>query len=250
MYTIKIFFLLFGIGTLTGFINVMAGGGSSLTLPVLIFLGLESAVANGTNRVAIFLQNLSALLSFRQEHMKEFKTSMKLAAFALPGAITGAIIAVRIDNYLFQKILGFVILGVMLTIIVPRKNNWHSNNQQSPMHAWLIYPAIFVIGFYGGFMQVGTGFLMMAALSYILHMDLVRVNLHKVTIIGIYTVPALLIFIVSGDVNWFFGLSLAAGNAFGAWWSAKISIKKGEKVIRFVLVIAMIIMSLKLLQIF
>jgi uncharacterized membrane protein YfcA len=106
------------------------------------------------------------------------------------------------------------------------------------------------IGFYGGFIQVGVGFIIMAALNYLLKFDLVHVNMHKVFIVLVYTVPALLIFILTGSVNWLFGISLAAGNAIGGWWAAKASVKKGDKLIKVVLIIAILIMSFKLLNIF
>jgi uncharacterized membrane protein YfcA len=104
------------------------------------------------------------------------------------------------------------------------------------------------IGFYGGFMQVGVGFAFMVSLFHLLRLDLVRVNMHKVFIIFIYTIPAFLVFLITGNVEWKFGLTLAAGMAFGAWWAAKISVRKGEKIIRIVLVAAILWMALKLLN--
>ena len=112
---------------------------------------------------------------------------------------------------------------------------------------WLIYPSMILLGLYGGFIQVGIGFLIMHALHNILKMKLVYVNMHKVFIVMLYTIPALLIFICTGNVNWFLGLSLAGGSWIGAWWAAKISVKKGENFIKGVLIVAIIIMSLKLL---
>lgn len=238
--------LLFSVGTISGFINVMAGGGSSIVLPTLIFLGLEGPLANGTNRVAIFIQNISAILSFKKEKMSEFKISFKIAVLTLPGAIIGAIVATKISNDLFEIILGIIMLGIVITLIIPKSKKEFVKDSIEKL-PFLIYPAMFLIGFYGGFIQVGVGFLLMAALHYILHLNLVRVNMHKVFIVFIYTVPALLIFVISGNVDWVIGLILAGGNAFGAWWSAKLAVKRGEKVVRFVLGTAVLIMSVKLL---
>ena len=241
--------LLFGIGTLAGFTNVMAGGGSAITLPVLIFLGLDGSVANGTNRLAILIQNFSAILSFRQEKYSEFKHSLKLAVFALPGAIAGSIIAVNISDELFKSILGYVMIGVIISMVF-RKSNKRKNQSESVHHnSWLIYPAMFAVGLYGGFIQVGVGFVLMASIYHLMRLSLVHVNMHKVFIIFIYTIPALLVFLFTDNVNWKFGLALAAGTGFGAWWSAKVSVKKGEGVIRIVLIVLMLIMSLILLNI-
>jgi uncharacterized membrane protein YfcA len=106
---------------------------------------------------------------------------------------------------------------------------------------------MFALGFYGGFIQVGIGFLLMISLHRVLRLTLVYVNLHKVFIVMIYTIPALIIFIITGNVNWIYGFSLAIGTAVGAWWSAKLAVKKGEKIIRGILIVAIIIMSFKLL---
>lgn len=241
--------LLLGVGSIAGVLNVMAGGGSTITLPVLIFLGLEPTLANGTNRLGIIAQTLSAVISFRQEKYHDFKLSLKLTAFALPGAIAGAIIATRITNELFQKILAYVLIGVTASMFLKKMNKNKSLERQGKQ-SWWIYPVMLAIGFYGGFMQVGVGFLFMASLFHLMKLDLIRVNMHKVFIIFVYTIPALLIFMFTGKVEWKHGLILALGMGLGGWWAAKISVKKGEKFIRLVLVAAILLMALKLLGLF
>ena len=241
--------LLFGVGSLGGFLNVMAGGGSTITLPILIFLGLEPTLANGTNRLGIIAQTLSAVVSFRQEKYHDFKLSLKLTAFALPGAIAGAIIATRISNELFQKILAYVLIGVTVSMLL-RKINTNKPLEQQGKQSWWIYPVILGLGFYGGFMQVGVGFLFMASLFHLMKLDFIRVNMHKVFIIFVYTIPAFLIFVFTGKVDWRYGLILSLGMGLGGWWAAKISVKKGEKFIRIVLIAAILLMALKLLNLF
>lgn len=226
----------------------MAGGGSTLTLPALIFMGLDSATANGTNRIAILIQNIAAVKSFKDEDFFHFKDSIKLSLLTLPGAILGALISVRISDELFQKILAIIMIGILLTLIIPRKKI-ESIAKLESMPFW-IYPAMIGIGFYGGFIQVGVGFIIMSALYYLLKLNLLYVNMHKVFIVLIYTIPTLIIFIVNDSVNWTYGLVLSLGNAIGGWWSAKISVKKGDNIVRIVLFVTIIIMSLKLLDVF
>ncbi|RMF56345.1 MAG: sulfite exporter TauE/SafE family protein [Calditrichaeota bacterium] len=241
-------FVLFGVGVIAGVMNVMAGGGSSLSLPILIFMGLDSAVANGTNRIAIFIQNIAAILSFRQQKFHQFTTSLKMAVWTLPGGIIGALVAIRISDEWFQRILAVVLLGVILSMLIPQNYTTQPQDSLSGWKRFLIYPALFGIGFYGGFIQVGVGFLLMAALYHLLRVNLVVVNMHKVFIVFIYTVPALAIFIFSGNVDWILGLSLAAGNSLGGWWAARLSVKKGEKIIRWILFLALMIMAYKLFR--
>lgn len=240
--------ILFGVGAIAAFINVNAGGGSSLTLPALIFLGLDASVANGTNRVAIIFQNISAVYSFKKEKYYELKNSMILSLLSLPGAIAGAVFAVKISNDAFEKVLGIIMILIIITMIIPQKRE--KNVTADFKVDWKVVLSMILIGFYGGFLQVGVGFIIMALLHNILKLDLIRVNMHKVFIVFIFTIPALLVFILTNNVNWFYGLSLSAGNAFGGWWGAKLSVKKGEKLIKTVLIVSIFIMAIKLLNIF
>ncbi len=237
--------ILFLIGLLAGFINVMAGGGSALTLPALIFLGLDGAMANGTNRLAILIQNIFAVTAFKQNKISAFGQSMRYALITLPGAVAGAFVAVQIDNFWFKKILGIIIIFVIATLILPKPSI--SEGKSSTHSKLFLFFSLFGIGFYGGFIQAGVGFLLMAALFYFARLNLVLVNMHKVFVVLIYTIPAFVIFIFSGNVDWFLGLILAAGNGLGGWIGARFAVKKGEKLIRIVLIFVLIGMSIKLI---
>ncbi len=245
--------ILFGLGIVAGFQNVMAGGGSLLTLPMMIFM-LDSMpqypasqtgrLANGTNRVAILIQNIFAVAGFRKKGHSNFKVSLTLAAFTLPGAVLGAIFAGEISNDYFKKILGLVVIAVVI-LITQKKRLTQATTAKA--HPALAYLAMFGIGFYGGFIQAGVGFLFIAILHGLMNLDLIKTNMHKVFIIFLYTIPALLVFLFRGDVIWWMGLVLAAGNALGAWFGTHFAVKKGEKFIRFVLLIAMLAMAVKLI---
>jgi uncharacterized protein len=239
---------LFVIAFISGFINVGAGGGSSLTLPMLIFLGLDSALANGTNRVGIMMQNISAIYSFKRSNFSQFRLSLKLSLLTLPGAIAGAILAVKLNDQLFQKILGIVMILIIISMFLPKAKNTKEGKDGQKI-SWSVYLSMFGIGFYGGFIQVGVGFMIMASLQHLMKLNLVFVNMHKVFIVLVYTLPAILIFAFTGNVNWFWGIILGTGTALGGWWSAKLSVKKGEKLIKIVLVAAIFIMALKLLNV-
>jgi len=240
--------LLFLVGAVSGFINVNAGGGSSLTLPTLIFLGLDSALANGTNRISILIQSFTAVSSFKKEKYSDFTLSLKIAWLTLPGSIVGSLLVINLSDEVFEKVLGAVMIGIVLSMVIPRKKVLEIENNSNV--TWPVYLAMFFIGFYGGFIQVGVGFILMAVLQYLMKLNLVLVNMHKVFIVMIFTVPATIVFIATGNIDWPMALVLAAGNSLGAWWAAKFAVKKGEKLIRVVLITAILIMSLKLFEIF
>jgi uncharacterized membrane protein YfcA len=156
------FVLLFAVGSIAGFINVNAGGGSTLTLPTLIFLGLDSAIANGTNRIGILIQNLFAVTSFRKQNVHQFKESLKYSYITLPGAVIGALASVSINDEWFQRILAIIMLGIVISMFLPQVKKNYQDVTSIAKNRWLIYVVLFFIGFYGGFIQVGVGFLLMA----------------------------------------------------------------------------------------
>lgn len=241
------YLLLFVVGSIAGFVNVNAGGGSTITLPTMIFLGLDSAVANGTNRVAILIQNIFAVSSFRKQEVHQFRESLKLSYITIPGAVAGALISIRISDEWFQRILALIMIAIILSMFLPGTQKTYTASVSAARQRRLIYVVLFFIGFYGGFIQVGVGFLFMAALYHILKISLLHVNMHKVFIILIYTIPSLAVFALSGKVNWLVGTCLAAGNGLGAWFGAKASVKGGERLIRIVLAVAIFLMAVKML---
>ncbi len=238
--------LLFGVGVVAGFVNVGAGGGSILTLPALIFCGLGGAMANGTNRLGVLIQNFFATSSFRQQNVHEFRKSLFLSLFTLPGAIVGALLSMKLSDEWFQRILAIVMIGTVISMMVSRTGNAHQEIVAVHERSWLVYPVLFGIGFYGGFIQVGVGLLFMAALYHLTDMNLLRVNMHKVFIILVYTIPVLAVFIWTNNVDWSYGIVLAAGTALGAWWGARAAVRGGEKGIRYALAGAVLLMSIKL----
>ena len=148
--------LLFGTGICAGFLNTVAFGGSLLALPMLIFLGLPTAVANGTNRVAIFCQNFSAIMGFRRKGVSDFSYSILLAVPAIIGAAIGAIIAIDTKDAVFNLILAVVmVVMLVLTLLNPTerlKDRMESGGTRSKIISAVVF---FFIGIYGGFHSGG-----------------------------------------------------------------------------------------------
>ncbi len=239
--------LLVIIGFITGIINIMAGGGSLLTLPMLIFLGLPPSVANGTNRVAILIQNIFSTAGFKSKGITTFPYSIYFGISAMFGAIIGAQIAVDIKGEVFNKILAIVMLFVVVFLVFNRKTKMEDYVERiTGKHLWISIIVFFFIGIYGGFIQAGTGFLMLLALSEINQFSLVKSNAIKVIVALIYTTSALIIFILNDQVNWKYGLILAIGNASGGWLASRWSVKKGDGIVKIFLIVMVIIMAIKL----
>ncbi|MCK4260858.1 MAG: sulfite exporter TauE/SafE family protein [Halanaerobiales bacterium] len=238
-------------GTAAGFLNTLAGGGSLIAMPVLIFLGLPSAVANGTNRIALMVQNIVAVTNFRRKGYFNLKFSLMLGIPAIIGSIIGSTIAVDLPDAIFNKILA-VVMVIMLALILwnPKKQLEASIEKMTLKRRIFAMIAFLFVGIYGGFIQAGVGLIIIVTLSLITGLSLVKINSIKVFVVAFYTISSLAIFIMNGKVNWILGLTLAVGNGFGAWLGSNFAVSKGDKWIRVVLVIAVLAMSAKLLGLF
>lgn len=241
--------LIIGGGLLAGIVNTVAGGGSIITLPLLIFAGLPATVANGTNRVAIVFQNLSALAGFRRHGFTVGREAWILLVPTLLGAYAGVRLAVDLDEDSLRRIIG-VILVLMLIPVLRRNPRPAGAGPVSPPNRPWVWPVYFLIGAYGGFLQVGIGFLYLGLLSGVHRLDLVRANLIKVFYVLVFTILALAVFALEGQVHWGYGLALAVGNAAGGWLGARMAVEKGERWIRVVLVLAILIAAARLIGLF
>lgn len=239
------FIILAVVGAFAGFLNVLAGGGSALTIPLMIFLGYDASVANGSNRIAIQVEALSAVAAFKKQKHSDFPMSLKLSLMTLPGGILGAFYAVKIDDALFTKILAVVMVLIIITLMFPKAEIVeHARNHK--WKNWLSWPVMFAVGFYGGFIQAGVGFVIMSVLLHLYNMDLIKINMHKVFIVMVFTVPAVIVFIWTGNVDWFAAIALSVGMVFGTWIAVKMALEKGEKLVRIVLGVSLMIIAGKL----
>ncbi len=241
------YLLLVGVGFVVGFINTVAGGASLISLPILIFLGLPPAVANGTNRVAIVLQTAIAVAGFKSKGVSTFPFNLYLGIAALLGSILGAYIAVDIKGETFNRILAIIMVAVVLIIIFkPRVSVAELEERITGKYLWIGIIAFFFIGIYGGFINAGIGFIIIMFLHYVNRLSLVRTNATKVAVVFIYTLAALVVFALNDKVIWKVGLVLALGNGLGAWFSSRISVDKGDGYIKMFLIGMVLVMAVKL----
>ncbi len=245
--------IIFTVGVVTGIINTLAGGGSLLTLPMLIFMGLPSATANGTNRLAIMVQNIFAVAGFTRKGISDFRLSLYLSLPALLGATIGAFIAIDISDILFKRILAVIMLFVFGLILWNPSKRFRQKSVQNCGSVGLgqkaLFPSMiifFFIGIYGGFIQAGVGFIIIATLTSIGKMGLVETNSHKVFVISVYTLCALIIFSFNDKICWSMGIALAAGNGLGGWIGSHVAVTIGEQWIRLVLLFSVVAMVIKL----
>ena len=244
---IYLYIIIFISGLIEGVINTLAGGGSLLTLPILIFSGLPPNIANGTNRVGLLIQSIFGTAGYHSKGISSYPFSIYLGLSSLIGALIGAQIAIDINPFLFNKILSVVMVTMVLIILI-RKKSFKDNlpERTSGKYLFLSLVAFFFIGVYGGFINAGVGFIIMFFLNQVNRLPLVKTNATKVLLVLIYSSGALFLFAFNNAVDWKLGFILALGSSIGAWWSSRWSVERGEGVIKQILVIAVSVMAVKL----
>jgi len=239
-----------GVGFIAGFINIMAGSGSLLTLPLLMFLGLPANVANGTNRIAILLQNVVGITSFRKQKVLSFREGLILGIPAVAGSLLGARLAINLNDEIMTRTIGGLLV-LMFFLVILKPDRWVVSREGNPPLKRVFQAVIFfLIGIYGGFIQAGVGFFLLAGLVLGAGFELVKANALKVFIVFLYTPFALGIFMIHHQVDYKLGLILAVGNMLGAFVAARVAVKWGPRVVRYVLLVVLAFASLKLLGLF
>ena len=243
-----IYILVILAGIVAGFINTLAGSGSLITLPLLMFMGLPANVANGTNRIAILLQSLVGSTGFKKYGQLETRTGLWLAIPTILGSITGALFAIELNEIMMKRAIG-VLLIVMFFLILFKPEVWLKGREvhKTSKISLINIVVFFIIGIYGGFIQAGVGFFLLGGLVIGAGFDLVKANALKNLLVFLYTPFALIVFIIHNQVDYKAGLILAIGSMLGAWLATKTAMRRGTVFIRYVLLVAILGSAVKLI---
>jgi hypothetical protein len=245
--TLSTILILLIFGVLAGFVNTVSAAGSLIAVPSLIFGGLPATDANATNRIGVLFQNMAAVYGFRSKGVRGDNYMWWLALAAIPGAILGALFAVKIDAFLLNKILAILmVVFIFITLFNPLKPTEKVTPRLDTRHKVAGFVSYFFIGIYGGFIQAGTGFFMMATGLLIHRFDIVKTNYYKAFIMFIYTIAALGIFLWKGNVHWAEGLLLAVGMSLGGWIGSRWSVDASEERIKWLMIVVLAVFSVKL----
>ena len=233
-------------GLAAGVVNTLAGGGSLLTVPLLVLAGVPGNVANGSNRIGILASNASATVAFRRLGVSGLSRTLPVLVPVAVGSLVGALLVARLADETFERVFGVLMVPLLLLSLRPPVLKSVEGRVWSGPFTLLVFLAV---GLYGGAFQAGIGLLLMVALSRS-GMDLVVVNSVKVVVIVVVTVIALPLFIVSGRVDWGPALVLAAGFALGGALGARLTVTRGSSLIRPVMVAAVLALAGRLLGLF
>lgn len=240
-------FILLIAGIAMGFLNVMAGGGSMLSVPVMIFLGMPGTIANATNRIAILAEAFTAVIAFYKKGFSHVKLSLSLTACTIPGAIVGAYWAAQIPEQDFNQLLAVVMMIVLIVMLLPQPSKRNASANISKRRLLFGHICMLFIGLWGGFIQIGVGFLLIPTLNRVLRVDLITTNMHKVFIVMGYTLVAIGIFSTELRLIWSAGIAMAIGAAIGAYLATHFQIKQGVQAVKWAANLLILAFIIKLL---
>jgi len=240
-------------GVFSGFVATLAGLGSVLTLYVLIeVVGLDADIANGTNRIGIMAMTLMALPTFYNKGHLNLKKSWWIILSIFIGAVGGAILAAKyVDNEAFKDIFKYLLL-VMLVLVLMNPKQWiRVTDYHYKMSKWLL-PVFVLMGFYAGFIQVGTGVFLVVFLALAGRYSLVDANGIKLAAIALYTLACIAIFAIENKINWQIGFVLAVGQGVGAYIAAKFATTypKSNGFVRYLLIIMLIVAIIQMFELY
>lgn len=233
-------------GLVAGIINTLAGGGSLLSVPLLVALGLPGDVANGTNRVGILAQNVSATWRFARSGVSGLEGAIPILVPVVVGSFAGAVAIAQVPANEFERVFGVLMLLLLWPTL---RGGFRKTDPDAPPRAWS--PAVrtgvfFGIGLYGGSIQAGVGLFLVMALARS-GLDLVRANAIKVIVIGAFTLVAVPVFVYEGLVAWAPAIALTIGFFAGGEAGARLAVVGGEKLIKPVLAVAVVVLALRML---
>jgi len=231
-------------GAVAGALNVIGGGGSFLILPLLLFAGLPATLANGTNRVGVLAQNLGGLAGFHRHGKVDWKWSLAASVPALIGASIGVWLALQLPNVAFKRSLSIAMLALTLWSLLKPADTTGTREIKSPWHPGVML-GFFVVGVYGGFIQAGVGFVVLAVTSYA-GLDLLRGNAAKLLTVLLITILSLAVFAGTSQVDWPRGLALSVGTLAGSFYGVHLAVFKGQAWLQRVVSITVVIFAVLL----
>ena len=246
-------------GFLAGAINSVAGGGTLVSFPALVWIGIDAKVANVTSTVALWPGSLGGMLGFRRELAGSRRWMLLLAGPSILGGLVGALLLLRTDAGTFARMVPFLILFATLLFAAgePISRRLRRSAEQkdgaaeggTQSRAWWVGAAIFqfAVAVYGGYFGAGIGILMLAALGLLGLTDIHQMNGLKNFFAVCINIVAALYFILWGPVDWPSAVIMAAGSIAGGLGGAGLARKLGRPFVRRVVIIIGLAMALSLL---
>ncbi len=235
-----------------GAINSIAGGGTLLSFPALVWIGVNPVMANATNTFALWPGSFAAMVGFRRELANVRRWLLLLTIPALLGGATGGVLLLHTSMATFTRLVPFLILGATLLLagqeLITRRLGLVARAHENPSAGWITIVVIFqfLVGIYGGYFGAGIGILILAALGLIGLTDMHEMNgLKNLLAICINGVAAIY-FAWSGAVVWKDGFIMAIAAIIGGYLGARVARRLGRTFVRRSVVVIGLAMGIAL----
>lgn len=243
--------LVFGAALVAGVTNAFAGGGSLVSFPTLIWLGVPSIIANGTNTIALVPGSVASVWGYRRQLHGADARVYALIVPSLVGGITGAILLYRTPTAVFDRLVPLLILFATLLFMMqaPLQRRFNLTALHEARSHWLSWTMLFqlLVGLYGGYFGAGIGILMLAALSLMGHTNIHQMNALKNVLAVCINAIAAAYFVWVGNVIWSDAITMATGAILGGLGGTDLAMRVGEAVVRRVIVAIGFVMALTLM---
>lgn len=235
--------LIFVAAMIAGFINAIAGGGTLVTFPVLIALGVPPVVANVTNTVALVPGTIGGMWAQRNDFHSQYLRLLKLLPVAILGGLAGGLIILNTSEQAFRIIIPYLILMASILLaaqvhiknwVIARMGNVH-HEKHSPV---FMISMVFLAAIYGGYFGAGLGVILMAVLGMVTDDSLTRLNFLKQALGFAINLAAAIYFAFSGKVDWAIALVMMFGFILGGWMGGKLAGKIKPELLRWIVVSA------------
>ncbi|MDP9019001.1 MAG: sulfite exporter TauE/SafE family protein [Candidatus Eremiobacteraeota bacterium] len=223
--------MLFGVAIVSGAINSVAGGGSFLTFPTLIFTGVAPISANATNNFAMWIGTVASVRGYREEVREQSHLLRTAVAVSLVGSIIGALLLLHTPARLFERLIPYLLLFATLVFAFsPLFTKPHLGAARH--HTPIQLLAQFLTAVYGGYFGAGIGFLMLAILAFSGLPNLNSMNAVKHVLAAAINGVALIPFIAAGIIQWPQALVMAFGAILGGYFGSRIGRRIPSSVVR------------------
>lgn len=249
--------LVFLAAFIAGMMNSVAGGGTLVTFPTLVWMGIDPIRANVTCTVALWPGSLGAMFGFRRELGDSRGWMLLLGAPSVVGGLIGARLLLLTPSPLFASIVPYLILfatvlfavGEPLVRRLRARDGHESIRSKRQERAWWAGAIIFqfFVAIYGGYFGAGMGFLMLAALGLMGLTDIHQMNGLKSFLVVCINIVAAIYFILSGRVEWSYAAVMVVGAIAGGYGGAGLARKLGRGFVRIAVIGIGVLMALSLL---
>ena len=240
--------LVFAAACVAGAINSVAGGGTLITVPTLIWLGIPAINANATSTVALWPGSLSGAWGFRRELFAADRRVFALIVPSLVGGLAGAILLHQTPPDLFERLIPLLILFATCLFMAqePLQRRFNLTAIHNARSHWLSWTMLFqlLVGIYGGYFGAGIGIMMLAALSLMGHTDIYQMNGVKNMLAVAINGIAIMYLVFTDLILWPDALVMAIGAVVGGVAGAGTARRVGRPVVRRIVIVVGFAMAL------